>query len=309
MPSKVVIAGGTGFIGSHLIPYLQKEGHEITILTTKSDFPEQRGIRFFKWNPGSDPEPDLLAEIAGSTAVINLAGASISKRWSNSYKNELFQSRIDSTFTLVSAINSTRDPPLLLVNSSAVGYYGDRGSEALTEESAPGTDFLARLATSWEDEAKKVNSYATKLVIARFGAVFGTGGGAFPVLYNLYSKGRGAKFDLNENWMSWVHIDDACRAILFLMKKDETSGVYNVTSPNPASKEELQQTMMEELELKSLLKAPKSLIRLIGGEGALTQLYTSEKALPQRLNDLGFDFKHSDLRETISELVQAIKIN
>lgn len=307
MPSKVVIAGGTGFIGSHLIPYLQKEGHEITILTTKPDFPEQRGIRFFKWNPGSDPGPNLLAEIAGSTAVINLAGASISKRWSSSYKNELFQSRINSTFTLVSAVNSTKDPPALFVSASAVGYYGERGSEILTEDSSPGTDFLARLATSWEDEAKKVNNYVTRLVIARFGAVFGSDGGAFPVLYKLFSKGRGAKFGDEENWMSWVHIDDVCRAIMFLMGKHESVGVYNVVSPDPVNKDELQETVAEELEIKSIMKAPKSVIRLIGGEGAVTELYTSERVFPQRLTEEGFNFEHSNVRETVAKLIQEMK--
>ena len=206
MPEKVIISEGTGFIGTHLIPYLQKKRYAITVLTTSSNKESAAGVNYLYWIPGADPDPELIAEIAGSNSVINLAGASISKRWSHSYKNELFQSRINSTFTIVSAINSSKEPPTSLINASAVGYYGDRGSETLTEESAPGTDFLARLASSWEDEAAKVNNYITKLIIVRFGAVFGSDGGAFPALYEIFSKGRGAKFCYKENFMHLVNI-------------------------------------------------------------------------------------------------------
>lgn len=303
MPGKVVITGGTGFIGRHLVPYLQDAGHDVTIMTTRSDPPEQSGIKFFKWNPGFDPEPDLIAEIAGSDAVINLAGATVAKRWSHAYKNEMYQSRINSTFTIVSAINQTKDPPALLINASAVGYYGDRGQETLSEESAPGTDFLARLASSWEDEAKKVNNYITRLVITRFGAVFGADGGAFPTLYNLFSKGRGTRFGDQDNWMPWIHIDDVCRALLFVMNDSQHSGIYNIVSPNPVDKNELQDIVAEELNLKSLMKAPKSLVRFIGGEGAVSELYTSERVFPLRLMDAGFDFKHADIRDAVASLI------
>lgn len=306
MPEKVIISGGTGFIGTHLIPYLQKKRYAITVLTTTSNKESAAGVKYLKWNPGADPDPELIAEIAGSNSVINLAGASISKRWSHSYKNELFQSRINSTFTIVSAINSSKEPPTSLINASAVGYYGDRGSETLTEESAPGTDFLARLASSWEDEAAKVNNYITKLIIVRFGAVFGSDGGAFPALYEIFSKGRGAKFGDQENWMPWVHIDDVCRAIVFLMDKAEASGPFNVVSPTPVGKEELQTIVSEELK-RPIMRAPKSLVRLVGGEGAVSELYTSENVVPRKLLDMGFVFEHQDVRETVSSLIASLR--
>ncbi|EQD40235.1 hypothetical protein B1B_15003, partial [mine drainage metagenome] len=194
MTQKVVIAGGTGFIGNHLTRLLQVHNYEVTILTTQVSAAEEHGITFVHYEPGKDPDPEIMSAISGSYSVINLAGASVGKRWSSSYKNVLFQSRVNSTYTLVTAVNASKEPPLSVINASAIGYYGDRGSENLTEESQPGTDFLSRLCVDWEDEAKKLNNFITRLITPRFGVVLGANGGAFPELYGLAVKGRGASF-------------------------------------------------------------------------------------------------------------------
>ncbi len=306
MTQKVVIAGGTGFIGKHLARLLQIHNYEVTVLTTQVSLAEEQGITFVHYEPGKDPDPEIMSAISGSYSVINLAGASVGKRWSSSYKNVLFESRINSTYTLVTAVNTSKEPPLSVINASAIGYYGDRGSENLTEESQPGTDFLSRLCVDWEDEAKKLNNFITRLITPRFGVVLGANGGAFSELYDLAVKERGASFGNAENWMSWIHIDDLCEAILFLMDRTEHFGVFNIVAPNPVRKDELQNIIAEELKKRVRLKAPRFMIRLIGGEGAVNALYSSQYVLPQRLQDAGFSFKHEDIRSTVKELVEEI---
>ncbi len=304
MTQKIVIAGGTGFIGRHLTRLLQTHNYEVIILTTKTLPEDASGVTYVHYEPGKDPDPEVMSAISGSYSVINLAGASIGKKWSNSYKNVLFESRVNSTYTIVSAVNSSKEPPLSVINASAIGYYGDRGSENLTEESPPGTDFLSRLCVGWEEEAKKLNNFITRLITPRFGVVLGPDGGAFPELYGLAVKGRGVSFGNGDNWMSWIHIDDLCEAILFLMNKTEHFGVFNLVAPNPVRKEELQNIIADEIKKKVSLKAPRMLIRLIGGEGAVNALFSSQYVLPQRLQDAGFDFKHEDIRKTVKELIE-----
>jgi uncharacterized protein (TIGR01777 family) len=304
MTQKIVIAGGTGFIGRHLTRLLQTHNYEIIVLTSKTLPENASDISYVHYEPGKEPEPEVLSAISGSYSVINLAGASIGKRWSSSYKNIMFESRINSTYTIVSAVNSSKEPPLSVINASAIGYYGARGSENLTEESSPGTDFLSRLSVGWEEEAKKLNNFITRLITPRFGVVLGADGGAFPELYGLAIKGRGASFGSGDNWMSWIHIDDLCEAILFLMDKTEHFGVFNIVSPNPVRKDELQNIIAEEIKKEVRLKAPRILIRLVGGEGAVNALFSSQYVLPQRLQDAGFGFRHDDIRKTVKELIE-----
>lgn len=307
MSKKIVIAGGTGFIGSHLIRELKNGDYDIYVLTRKAISNENSGVKYVTWNPGSDPDENVQSVISGSYAVINLAGASISKRWSTSYKNEIFESRINSTFTIVSAINASKEPPLSVVNASAIGYYGDRGSETLSEESQPGNDFLSRLTVGWEDEAKKLNNYITRLITMRFGVVFGSDGGAFPELYSLAVKGRGASYGSGDNWLSWIHIDDLCKAIIFLIDKTDNFGVFNAVSPNPVRKDELQDILAETTGKPLKLKAPKFIIKVVGGEGAVGALFTSQLVVPQRLIEAGFKFRHEDIKETVDSLVAEMK--
>lgn len=299
-----MIAGGTGFIGRHLTRLLQTHNYEVIILTTRTPPDESAGPTYVHYVPGTDPEPEVMAAISGSYSVINLAGASIGKKWSSSYKNELFESRVNSTYTIVSAVNSSKEPPLSVINASAIGYYGDRGSENLTEDSPPGTDFLSRLCVGWEEEAKKLNNFITRLITPRFGVVLGADGGAFPELYGLAVKGRGANFGNGDNWMSWIHVDDLCEALLFLIDRTEHFGAFNIVSPNPVRKEELQNIIADEIKKEIKLKAPRVLIRLIGGEGAVNALFSSQYVLPQRLQDAGFRFRHDDIRKTVKELVE-----
>ncbi len=303
MANKVVIAGGTGFIGRHLVSYLQRKNYEITILTTQPIIDDSGPISYVNYKPGYDADPTLISAISGSDALINLAGASLSKKWSSSYKNTLFDSRINSTFTLISAVNSAHEPPLSVISASAVGYYGSRGPEQLDEDSQPGTDFLSRLCVAWEEEAKKVNNFITRLITPRIGVVLGPDGGAFPELLNLANKGRGANFGDAENWMSWIHIDDLCESFHYLLSKAENFGVFNLVTPTPVRKSELQDIIARRLRKEIKLKAPKFLVRLVGGEGSVNVLYSSQYVVPRRLEEVGYKFEYEDIGVAIDQIL------
>ena len=229
---KVFITGGTGFVGRYLSRELAQQGHEVTILTRreKPPAPAAAGIGFVTGDPTQ--EGPWMGAVPEHDWIINLAGASIFSRWSAAYKREIYDSRIRTTRNLVIAL-AGGDRRQLLCSTSAVGYYGPRGDEVLTEDSPPDSYFLAHLAEDWEAEALKAAELGIRVVITRFGIVLGQGGGALGQMAPMFRRFLGGPLGSGQQWFSWIHQADQVRAFNFVQEHAEIHGPVNFTAPRP----------------------------------------------------------------------------
>ncbi len=299
---RVLIAGGTGFIGRHLAKGIVDSGGEVTLLTRSSASNGQ--YKQISWRDHSEVRA-LAKEIENYDLIVNLSGASIDKRWSESYKEEIIKSRVDSTAMLVRAINSAVTKPKYFVNASAVGYYGDLDDGTADEDSGPGNDFLASLCIKWEDEARKLDKNV-KLLIPRFGVVMGKDGGAFAQL--IRGARNGISFDTKGKsaWKSWIHVEDAVYSIIFMTSKG-FEGVYNAVSPSPLKMEGMMQLIANQIGRKARVKVGPRATGILLGEGGRYSVFSSQKVLPKRLLELGFQFKYPDFLDALSDLLKVDK--
>ncbi len=242
-----------------------------------------------------------MAAVPESDWIINLAGASIFSRWSDSYKKELVDSRIRTTKNLVIAL-SEGDRHQLFCSTSAVGYYGPRGDEVLTEDSPQDSYFLAKLAEDWEAEALKAQALGVRVVITRFGIVLGKGGGALNQMAPMFRKFMGGILGSGEQWFSWIHQGDQARAFSFIQTHPEIQGPVNLTSPQPVRNRELTRMLGKVLNRPTLLPAPEFMMRLVLGEFA-DALLTGQRVVPKRLLDAGFKFKFPTIEEALKDLL------
>lgn len=232
--------------------------------------------------------------------VINLAGASIFTRWTEEAKRIIRESRITATRNLVEAVEGSRIQTFF--STSAVGYYGFHGEEVLTEESAPGNDFLAQLAQDWEKEAWKAAERGCRLVITRFGIVLGEKGGALGQMIPLFEKYLGGPMGSGKQWFSWIHIEDLVRAFLFLLDHPEISGPVNFTSPNPVQNHTLAKALGRAMHRPSFFPAPGFMLKLILGEfGAV--LLEGQRVIPQRLLKSGFQFRYPEIDQALEKIL------
>jgi uncharacterized protein (TIGR01777 family) len=291
--TKVVISGGTGFIGTNLAKHLISKGEEVTILT--------RGENKIDGNPGYihwDPSVEKYNDgIEGADVVINLAGYSIAaKRWSTRVKNELVESRVKSTNYLVKSLE--RWNTKLFISASAVGYYGFRGDELVDETSSPGQDFLSSVAKKWEEAAKSVKE--DYVSILRFGIVIGREGGILKRFLKPVKYGLSKKIGSGEQWISWVDIDDVIGAIDFIISND-LKGTYNVTSPNPLRNREFMKIISEEMGKRQHVSVPGILIKTLLGEMGESLILNGQRAVPRRLESEGYLFKYPELNHSIKK--------
>ncbi len=298
---KVFMTGGTGFVGTYLSRELLKQGHEVTILTRreKPPAPEAPGLRYLTGNPTQ--EGSWMGAVPEHDWIINLAGASIFNRWSKAYKEEIFHSRIDTTRNLVIPLaNGARRQ--LLCSTSAVGYYGPRGDEILTEDSPQDSYFLARLAKDWEAEALKAAELGVRVVLTRFGIVLGRDGGALGQMAPMFRRFLGGTLGSGQQWFSWIHQADQVRAFTFIQEHPEIHGPVNFTSPQPVRNLELTRTLGRVLHRPTLLPAPEFMMRLVLGEFA-DALLTGQRVLPKKLLDAGFKFHFPDIDRALEDLL------
>jgi hypothetical protein len=297
-----VIAGGTGLIGSALSLQLLEKGHSLTILTrsTVARAPTANK-KYQSWSP---PLPGAWEEtIDGADAVINLAGEPIAaKRWSEKQKEKIRSSRIETTRALVSAIAKAGQKPRLLLNASAVGYYGPRGDEPVTEEAGPGDDFLSRVSIAWEEEAKKAQEHGLRVIRLRTGIVLAREGGALSKMVPPFKFFAGGPLGNGKQWLSWIHIEDEARLILFLLEHPQAQGAVNATAPNPATMREFCKTLGRVLNRPSWAPVPAFVLRLVLGEMA-DMLLTGQRVLPDAARKLGYSFRYP----TLFEALQACK--
>ena len=299
---KILMTGGTGFIGPRLAARLVQDGHEVTILMRPSDEKARvsPGASFLE---GNSTQPGAWQEaIRKQDAVINLAGASIFTRWTDKQKKEIRESRISTTRNIVEAIGADQGKNFTLFSTSAVGYYGFHGDEELTEDSPPGDDFLATLAVAWEKEALKARGKGARVVITRFGIVLGPGGGALGQMIPVFKRFAGGPIGNGRQWFSWVHISDLTEAFIYLLKRVELSGPFNLCSPRPVRNKELAQAIGKALHRPSFLPAPAFMMKLVFGEfGSI--ILKGQRVVPSRLLESGFVFRYAGIDKALENIV------
>ena len=300
---KILVAGSTGLVGTALVHALARDGHTVCRLVrpessvgsgTKDGFD-------VAWNPATG---ELGGAGVGPDAVVNLAGASIAGgRWTAQRKSLLRSSRIETTRALVNALARMNVRPSVLVSASAIGIYGNRGDETLTEETQPGVDFLAGVAQEWEGEALKAEALGIRVVLARFGIILAREGGAFPKMMLPFKFGAGGKLGSGKQWMSWIALEDVVGILRFAIEKTSLRGAINVVSPKPLPNAEFTNVLAKTMHRPSIFPAPAFALRLALGEMADALLLSSQRVLPSSLEKAGHRFLHPDLSATLRNLV------
>jgi uncharacterized protein (TIGR01777 family) len=298
---RIVIAGGTGFLGAGLSAALRADGHQIVVLTRRSGT-LRPGLA--SWTP--DGSAGSWAHVVdGADAVINLAGAALDEqRWTESRKRELVGSRILATRSLAAAIAAAVQPPAAFLSASAVGYYGARGDEPVTESDAAGSDFLARLVVRWEDEAMTAASSGARVVLLRSGIVLAPDGGALARMLLPFRLGVGGPFGDGRQYMSWIHRDDWIGLARWLLTSVDAGGPINATAPAPETNEAFAATLARVLRRPHLLRAPRFALRLALGEMADAALLAGQRVVPGRAQALGFRFRWPALEPALRELLR-----
>ena len=290
----VIVTGSSGLIGTALVADLEADGHAVRRLVRRA--PQAGGE--VRWDPAGG-EIDH-AGLEGADAVVNLAGPGIGdKRWTDERKRELREARVEGTRLLAEALAGLDSPPGVLVSGSAVGYYGDRGDEELTEKSKAGDDFLADLCRDWEAAAAPAAAAGIRVVAIRTGIVLAPGGGALEKLLPLFKLGLGGRMGSGNQFWSWITIDDEVRAIRHLIDS-QVSGPVNLTAPDPATNHRLTSTLGEVLHRPTFFPVPRFGPKiLLGGEATETFLYASQRAYPKVLEADGFTFQHPELEDAL----------
>jgi len=281
---RIIVASGTGFLGSALVDRLQRDGHTVAVLTR-----QPTRSHHVRWDPYG-PITAWAPALDDADAVVNLAGASISKRWTSAHKRAMWNSRVHVTRSLVAALKSRRRIAPVLVNASAVGIYGAHGNEPLTEESGAGSGFLADLGTAWEKEARAAGPEA-RVVLLRNGLVLAGDGGALPRFALPFRLFVGGPIGSGRQYVSWIHRDDWTALTVWALTNTAVSGPLNATAPDPVTNLELARTLGRVLRRPAFFPAPAFAVRLALGEMADVAL-TGQRVLPDKARALGFEFRY-----------------
>ncbi len=301
---KIAITGATGYIGKGLVQSLVEKGHSITVLSRNveratTEFGSSIGV--LRWT--ADNAPELASALDGIDAMVNLAGENIgSSLWTKGKRARILNSRLSAGRLVTDVIASMSRKPALLVQASAVGYYGTRGEESLDETSSRGNGFLADVVRRWEDSTEGVESMGVRRVVIRTGVVFSSQGGALPKLAMPYRFLFGLVLGSGNQWLPWIHYSDEIEAIGFLLSHPFSAGVYNLVSPNPARMEEVCNAISETFRRPTVMKVPASILKLAMGKMAEETVLPSQRVVPSRLAAAGFIFTHAGLKTVISQL-------
>jgi uncharacterized protein len=301
---KVLISGGSGFIGRHLVASLVQDGHEVVVLTRRPAMTNpQKGARYVAWDPRIE-NGEWVNEVAGATGVVNLAGTSIgSWPWTRQKMAELLSSRLSATATLVKALERTpveRRPPVL-ISASGIDYYGDRGDEAITEESRAGDSFLARLSEQWEAEAEKAQPLGVRVVRIRTAMVFGREASAFRLLTLPFRLFVGGPLGNGRQWFTWIHIDDIVGLYRLALEDSRVTGPVNAVAPDVRREREVAREIGRVLRRPSLIFAPAFALKLVLGKMAQLLLH-GRRAQPAKARDYGYQFRFGGLHEALEDI-------
>lgn len=302
LKGRIVLAGGSGFVGSHLESFLVDEGYEVVVLSRSPRSGGKSGCRVVQWDGKSVGE--WASELDGAVAVVNLSGASISKRWTDEYKKVLYFSRIQPTQAIAEALKVVTGEKPVWVNFSAVGCYGDQGDRSLSSASPAGTGFMADLCVAWESACKDAELPDIRRVILRLGVVLANDGGALPMLLKLAKVGLGGPAGSGEQYMSWIHIKDLCRMVLWAIE-GEVDGTMNACAPNPVTNKRFMSSLREKLVRPPVPGVPAGLLRLgtslVGMEAEV--ILGGQRVYPVVAESRGFWFEFDELDSAIDDLV------
>ncbi len=305
---KVAITGATGFVGSSLVEKLHSQGHKILVLTRNSNKAQQ------VFRASAFPHVEIVAytptesgtwqnAISGCSAVVNLAGEPIAEqRWTTTQKQKILQSRQLGTQKIVEAIGKADVKPQVLVNASAIGYYGTSETATFTESSSPGSDFLAQVCQAWEGEAQKVTELEVRLVIIRLGVVLGNEGGALAKMIPPFQVFAGGPLGTGNQWFSWIHRDDIVNLIVESLQRSDLEGTINGTAPNPVRMSQLCQVLGQVMNRPSWLPVPSFALEMLLGDGAKVVL-EGQQVLPQKTESLGFKYKYPQIKSALEEII------
>jgi uncharacterized protein (TIGR01777 family) len=298
----ILLVGGTGFVGSHLCSYLLQRGHTVTALGTAPQWRNAKHPHFSYISADATQPGTWQQELTDVDAVVNLAGKTIFKRWNEAYKQLIYDSRILTTRNIVDAL--PEGSPCVLCNTSAVGYYGGRRDEVLTETASPGTGFMADIAVDWEKEALRASEKGARVAVMRFGIVLGRDGGALAQMLPAFRMFVGGPLGDGQQWFPWIHLGDLLSAIEFLLDTPSLSGPFNLSAPNPVRNRQLAATLGKVLARPSFLPTPRAMLRLVLGEVGAT-LVEGQRAVPKNLIDSGFTFRFPEIEAALRNLVKA----
>lgn len=297
----IVISGGSGFLGTRLQMHLINNGHEVTILTRNSERKNGiEGVKLVEWmNEGDHPE----AELKDVDAIIHLAGESISgSRWTKAKKERILSSRLDTTKEIYRIIANLEKKPQVLINASAVGYYGMSETETYTENSrSDANDFLASVVKEWEREAEKVKELNVRAVLTRFGVILGNGG-ALPLMVLPYKLGVGGTMGSGKQWVSWVHVDDAVQMIVYAITHPDINGPMNITAPKPVRMKEFGQTISKVLRRPHWLPVPGIVMKLGLGEMS-DMILKGQRVLPELATNHGYTFQYAKVEDALENIL------
>ena len=297
---RIVVAGGSGFIGEPLVRRLLARGDDVAVLTRNPS--KVHAGRAVVWNPPS--QGSWSDEVANAEIVINLAGENVGGgRWTAERKKRIMDSRVGATSALVEAMSRRADPKRTFISASATGFYGDRGDESLDESSPAGSGFLAEVTKRWEELARGAEPFA-RVVTIRFGVVLAKDGGALAKLLLPFRLGAGGPMGSGRQWMPWIDRDDILRIIEWSIDRDAASGTYNATAPNPARNRDFARTLGRILHRPAVIPTPAIALRLaLGAEMANEMLLGGQRVFPKRAHDEGFEFAYADLDAALKHAV------
>lgn len=303
---RIAIAGATGFLGRPLVDALARDGHAIAVLTrgTRTAATAARDrIRFVSWSPDGTANGAWASEISGVDAVVNLAGESIAgKRWTAAQKQRIVESRRLATRSIAAAIAAAPQRPGLLLNGSAVGYYGPHGDDIVTEDSPAGNDFLADVCKQWEAEANAAATQNTRVVLLRTGLVLEKDGGALPQMLPPFKFGAGGPVGSGRQYWPWIHRADWIGMVRWILQTPSLSGPVNGTAPNPVTNAEFARTLGRAMRRPSFMPAPGFALKLLLGEMAEGLLLTGQRAIPRRAEQGGYAFTYRRLDEALKAI-------
>ena len=297
---KILISGASGLVGKHLIPTLKAKGHAVYKLVRKTP----KSFDEIEWDSEKGFGEVEQAKLENFDAVVHLAGDNVaSENWSDAKKRKIRDSRVVGTRILVDALKQLKNPPKIFVSASAIGFYGDRKDEVLTEDSTPGEGFLPDVCIAWENEIEKAAQFAERVAFLRSGVVLAKDGGALEKMLTPFKFGVGGTVGSGKQWMSWIALDDLIEIFHFALENENSRGAVNAVAPNPATNAEFTETLGKVLHRPTILPIPEFAIKLLFGEMGETLLLQGARVLPKKLEDAGFKFRFTNLEKAMKDVL------